>query len=855
MVNLNTPLEKIGRISPKYAKTLQKLGVFTVRDFLLYLPFRYDDFRKLVPVSEEFIGQNITMEGHVTKTRLNRIWKRRLTVVEIFLEDSNGTKLKAVWFNQPFILESLQEGTAARLSGKLSQEGRTFIMNSPSWEKASRDATNTARLVPVYPETSGFTSKWIRWQMKDLLPLAKNISDPLPSEILKKYNLYDIQTALYQLHFPDSKEKMVRAQKRMAFQEMFLFQLQAIKIKKDWEKRKSFAIKFDEKLIKNFVANLPFKLTDAQKKSTFEILKDLEESRPMNRLLNGDVGSGKTVVAAIAAFETIKNGHQVAIMAPTEVLAKQHFESFCELFKKYNINISLLTSSYKLFCHRERNEVKRGDLEINNKIAAVASLPRNDMLNKIYRGEMNLVIGTHALIQKDVKFNNLALVVIDEQHRFGVMQRSALQNVAQTSTDLTQTYTENNKDDLLYKDLTYKIRGAVFKVKKELGLGHKENIYQKAIIEEFNNIGLFFEKEKNIDIKYNIKKIGVYRPDFIVENKVILEFKALPSIGKFEKQQVWHYLKGSNYKLALLINFGHDDIQIERFIYTGQHKSVSSPYKSELVPHLLTMTATPIPRTLAIAIFGSLDLSILDEMPKNRKPIITKVISPGEREKIYEFVRSEIKKGRQIFVILPLIEESASETMASVKAAKAEYERLSKDIFSEFNLGLLHGRLKPKDKEKVMEDFKNKEINILVSTSVVEVGIDIPNATVMIIENSERFGLSQLHQFRGRVGRGAHQSYCFLFSETGSKRINILAKTNDGFKIAEEDLKFRGPGQFFGTLQSGLPDITMENLSNVKLIKFARAEAKEILEKDSKLKKHPLLADALQKFSNRIHLE
>jgi GxxExxY protein len=599
----------------------------------------------------------------------------------------------------------------------------------------------------------------------------------------------------------------------------------------------------------------------------------------MNRLLNGDVGSGKTVVAAIAVLQVMTAGYQIAIMAPTEVLSKQHFETFYKLFAGYNFDIALLTNSYKLACHPEPCLAGRQVAEGSNANSELdSSAPRslsrlwrgssrNDkktrdsLLKKIGSNEINLVIGTHAIIQKDVKFKNLALVIVDEQHRFGVIQRAALQHAVQTDTDLTQTDAE-----LIYEELTYKVRGCFFAIKKELGLGHKEIIYQRALSEELRKNNISFKKEVSIDINYNNKKVGIYRPDFIIDNKVIVELKALPLIGKFEKQQIWHYLKGSDYKLALLVNFGRDDIQIERFINTGQHKSASSPRKSVSVPHLLTMTATPIPRTLAIAFSGSLDISILDEMPKDRKKIITKIVPPEGRQEIYNFIRAEVKTGRQAFVILPLIEES--KVLTELKAVKTEYEKLVK-IFPEFKIGLLHGKMKSREKELVMQEFsaqggsalgrKDKKLDILVSTSVVEVGIDIPNATVMIIEDAERFGLSQLHQFRGRVGRGEHQSFCFLFTgssgEIAINRLKALVETDDGFTIAQKDLELRGPGQFFGTIQSGLPDISMENLSNVKLIKFSQEEARQLLQEDPELKKHPATRDALAKFNAKIHLE
>lgn len=717
MVNLDTLLKNIPKISPKYAKVLEKMGLHTTQDFLLYFPFRYDDFSKVAELNQDHIGETITVEGIVIKAKNIRIFKRRMTITEIVIQDKNETPLKAVWFNQPYILENLTEGMSIRLSGKLTIDKNIFSMINPAWEKSSREATNTGRLVPVYSETAGISSKWIRWQIKPLLAFAKNIPDILPLEIRKKFNLYDFHTAIVQIHFPDSREKLVRAQKRMAFQEIFLVQLKSLQVKKQWESNNSIDIKFDETLIKDFVEKLPFKLTDAQRKASFEILKDLEKSKPMNRLLEGDVGSGKTVVAAISALQTVSTGYQVAIMAPTEVLAKQHFESFGKLFEGSDFNVALLTNSYKIMCHPALNagsSPKNIDIPLDSCFRRNDNLKRDDLIEKIKIGKIDLIIGTHAIIQKDVKFKNLALIIIDEQHRFGVAQRATLQSETMAISD----------------------------------------------------------------------------------------------------------------------------------------------GKTKTIPHLLTMTATPIPRTLAIAFFGSLDLSILDEMPKNRKPIITKIVPPTKRNQNYNFIRSEIESGRQVFVIFPLIEESKA--LSEVKAATEEYKKLQ-DIFPVFKIGLLHGRMKPKEKEETMQDFKNQKTKILVSTSVIEVGIDIPNATVMIIENAERFGLSQLHQFRGRVGRGEHQSYCFLFTESNTRksveRLKALEKTNNGFEISKIDLELRGPGQFFGTIQSGLPDITMENLSNVKLIKFAREEAQNILKTDSQLKKHPLLADALRKFQEKVHLE
>ena len=347
MLTLQTPLKNISKITPKYAKLLEKLGLKTIEDLLFYFPFRYDDFSKIVPISPDHLDQTVTVEGKVIKTKLARIFRRKMSISEIIIADENNLPLKAVWFNQPYILESLREGTSVRLSGKMDKQGKYFFMNSPAWERASRDATNTGRLVPVYSETRGLTSKWLRWQIKPLLEIAKQMDDILPFEIREKYNLYDIYTALCQIHFPENREKLLRAQKRFAFQEMFLVQIKALQVRNAWENSKAIHIKFNEGLIKDFVGKLPFKLTDAQRKASFEILKDLEKEKPMNRLLNGDVGSGKTMVAAIASLQTMSAGKQVAILAPTEVLAKQHYESFCRSFKDYDFNIALLTNSYK----------------------------------------------------------------------------------------------------------------------------------------------------------------------------------------------------------------------------------------------------------------------------------------------------------------------------------------------------------------------------------------------------------------------------------------------------------------------------------------------------------------------------
>lgn len=694
MPNLQTKLILVPRIGSKYATALKKLNIETVEDFLRHFPFRYEDYSERISIDKLSAGTVATIMGEVVKSKLIRTWKKKMLLTECFVKDDTGI-IRAVWFNQPYVSDSLIEGKGVRLSGKVSGDSKGLFFSNPAWELSSREPTNTGRLVPIYPETEGLTSKWIRWQMQNLIKYADELKDPVPENILKELHLPNLKDAICYAHFPKTLKQSVLAQKRIAFDQMFLAQLASQNVKILWNKKQAISISFDEKLIKKFVESLPFSLTNAQRKSAFQILRDIEKPLPMNRLLNGDVGSGKTVVAATAILNAVNAGYQVALMAPTEVLARQHFNSIYKLFSKQNFSIALLTNSYQIV---KNNKVKRTEL-----------------IDEIKNGKINFVIGTHALIQKDIKFKNLVLVIVDEQHRFGVDQRAYLQ--------------------------------------------------QK--ISEIND-GL--------------------------------------------------------------------------------------PNKT---PHLLSMSATPIPRTLALAFFGNLNLSVLDEMPKNRKKIITKIISGRDREKTYAFVRQEIKNGRQVFIIFPLVEES--QKMSELKAATEEHKRLSRNIFPDLNLALLHGRLRANEKEKIMHDFEDKKYDILVSTSVVEVGIDIPNATIMIIEDADRFGLAQLHQFRGRVGRSDMQSYCFLFTGSSSSlakdRLKSLEKYSSGFDIAQKDFEIRGPGEFFGTRQSGLPDIAMQNVTNVKLIEISQSYAEKVLKESPDLKKFPLLKKELEKFNQNVHLE
>jgi ATP-dependent DNA helicase RecG len=706
MITLQTKLEKIPRIDIKYAKILQKLNLETVEDFLLHFPFRYEDYSERILISDLMAGESVTVMGEVTQSKLVRTWKKKMMITECYISDETGT-VRAVWFNQPYVSDSLTAGKGVRLSGKVSEDSKGVFFSNPSWELSSRTPTNTGRLVPIYPETEGLTSRWIRWQMQNLIKFAEQMIDPLPKNILTGLHLPALSETIRYFHFPKTLTEFELAQKRSAFSQMYLIQLATQRATISWDKQSAVRIVFDEVFIKNFVASLPFILTNAQRKAAFQIFKDLEKPVPMNRLLNGDVGSGKTIVATMASLATIHAGFQVSLMAPTEVLAKQHYESISKILSPLGITTCLLTNSYQL--------ISKNASIVNTKKPLSKIKKREELLAQLTSGEIQIAIGTHALIQNDIKFNNLALIIVDEQHRFGVAQRAYLQQQIEIIND---------------------------------------------------------------------------------------------------------GLKGK-------------------------------------IPHFLTMTATPIPRTLTMAFFGNLNLSVLDEMPKNRKIIITKLIGARDRQKTYQKVREEILAGRQAFIIFPLVEES--KVLTELKAATEQHRHLSEDIFPDLSLALLHGKMKSNEKEQVMEDFKNKKYHILVATSVVEVGIDIPNASVIIIEDADRFGLSQLHQFRGRVGRSEHQSYCFLFTNNSSskskERLMALVEHSSGFDIAEKDFKLRGPGEFLGTRQSGLPDIAMEHLSNTKLIEIAHDYAEQTLADSPTLTKYPILQKELTKFQQNIHLE
>jgi ATP-dependent DNA helicase RecG len=722
-INLELPIEKYPKLQPKLAPVLRHLGVKKIKDLLFHLPFRYDNFTQTTKIYDVLPDATYTVQGQIISVKNIFARFKRMTITEAVIEDETG-RIKAVWYNQPFLARTLREGAWGNFSGKtkygkngifLSNPAQEIIVGTSGFKKD--EAIHTGRLVPVYPETSGISSRWIRFLIHPLIPLIKTVKETLPKELIKRQKLFDIKTALEEIHFPKTLETAKIAKRRLAFDEVFALHLLNLTAKQKLEKQTAPKIKFNEKLIKEFVASLPFKLTNAQRRSAWEIIQDMEKISPMNRLLEGDVGSGKTLVAALAALNASSQKFQAVFMAPTEILAIQHFNTLSKLLSGKEMTIGLLTSAF--------SEIYYCAAGKKNKLS------KKGIKTLIKDGDVDIIVGTHAVIQKDVEFKNLALIVVDEQHRFGVEQRAQLS-----------------------------------------------------------------------------KKHTQHSPD-------------------------------------------------------GLHQFA--------VPHFLSMTATPIPRTLALTVYGDLDISLLNEMPAGRQKIITRIIPAKERSAAYQFIRKEIESGRQAFVICPRIEISKPEegkvkkfsqrnfSLAEIKAVKEEYKKLSEKIFPDIEIGMLHGKMKAVEKEKVMREFSENKTKILVSTSVVEVGVDIPNATIMMVEGAERFGLAQLHQFRGRVGRGKYQSYCFLFPESfmteNNQRLKAMVVSQNGFELAQKDLEIRGPGDFWGGRQSGFPDLIMDSLGDTELIKNSREEAQKLIEEDPELTKHPLLKEKLRAFTEQIHLE
>ncbi len=686
-IGLYSPVTAVSGIGPAYAEKLERLGVKTIRDLLYLFPRRYDDFSNLKPINRLQFGDEVTIMGTVWEASERRV-RGGASIFQATLSDGSGT-IQCTWFS-PYVANQIKRGAQIVVSGNVTEFNGRLTFSSPEYELLDTELLNTARIVPVYPLTEGISNRWLRKITRRVVDYwSPRVSDELPDSVRNSAELMNLSTALVQIHFPDSSSSLEAARKRLAFDELFLLQLGLLKQKQQWRADNGQALKTDRALLDQFVQSLPYPLTSAQQRVIDDILSDIGTTHPMSRLVQGDVGSGKTVVAASAMFLAAQSGAQAALMAPTEILAEQHFKNLSQLFAAINTQNSVQMLTVRLLT------------------GSTPQSERETILDEIATGRANIIVGTHALIQETVNYHDLALAIVDEQHRFGVAQRAALR--------------------------------------------------QKGY--------------------------------------------------KAEKQP--------------------------------------------MSPHVLVMTATPIPRTLALTLYGDLDLSVIDHMPPGRQPIATRIVLPTERERAYAFIRAQIEQGRQVFIICPLVEESDK---IEAKAAIEEHARLQKHVFPQFKLGLMHGRMRPDDKDAAMRAFVNNETPILVSTSVVEVGIDIPNATVIMIEGAERFGLAQLHQFRGRVGRGEYKSYCLLQTELSAadvtERLKAVEASNDGFVLAEKDLQLRGPGQFFGTRQSGLPDLHLSNIADARLIDLTRREAEKLLARDPELsaEEHQPLAQQLKSF-------
>lgn len=677
--SLDDPVTKIPGVGENRQEQLKLLGVRTVRNLLYLVPKRHEDYSRLSPINSVRYNGEYTVRGRVTDVQEQRT-RNNAKMITVTITDQSGS-LAVIFFN-PYVLNQMQPGVEIAVSGRIERQSGAPCLKNPEWELIEGESIHTGRLVPFYPLVRGLFQKQVRNLTRRALDIARDhIADPLTPQMRERHNLMDLGRALEALHYPREMSEHRQARARLAFDEFLVLQFGLLRRKTEWQKQQGQSFPPDPEQVRFFTGSLPFKLTDAQQRSLNEILGDLERDEPMSRLLQGDVGSGKTVVAAAAAFVVVSHGAQVAILAPTEILAEQHARTFAEIFRQLpsasRPTSALLTGSTPA---ARRREIDEG----------------------LSDGSIDVLIGTHAIIEERIDFRRLGLAIIDEQHRFGVRQRARLRS------------------------------------------------------------------------------------------------------------------KGLN-------------------------------------PDILVMTATPIPRSLALVLHGDLDVSIIDELPPGRQSILTARRSGRERPKVHQFIREQVREGRQAFIIYPLVEES---DRLDAKAATSEAERLGSEVFPDLRVGLLHGRMKPADKDRVMSQFRDHEIDVLVATSVVEVGIDVPNASVMVIEGAERFGLSQLHQFRGRVGRGAAKSYCILVtsddSEGGNsqRRLDAIVETQDGFRLAEVDLELRGPGEFFGIRQSGIPELEFAVLGDMITLNAARTEAQQIIEFDPDLDRpeHKELKGAVQRF-------
>lgn len=660
MEKLSTSVQYIKGVGPKKAYSLKRLNINTIEDLIYFIPRDYDDRTKVSTLRESTIGEKATLEVKITGEYSIIRPRRNMSILKVPIEDSS-TNGYMVWFNQEYLKDKFKIGESYRVNGKINKLGFELQIMNPAFETLDQ-SQKTGRIIPIYPLTEGLSNnELIRIVNYALNNHLDYIEEVLPNNLIKKYKMLSLKESIKNVHNPINKELLIKSRYRLVFEELLILQLGLFIIKnRNYSKETGIIFQRPEEM-NDFILSLPFSLTKAQNKVFLEIQDDMDKPKQMNRLVQGDVGSGKTVIAVLAMYRAVKSGYQAAMMAPTEILATQHYESLRSYFDKYGIRCELLVGS------------------LTNKA-------KETVLNELQQGHIHIIIGTHAIIQDHVEFHKLGLAITDEQHRFGVKQRSILNQ------------------------------------------------------------------------------------------------------------------KGIN-------------------------------------PDILVMTATPIPRTLALILYGDLDISIIDELPPGRKEIETYAVGFNMEDRVHKFIEKQLINGRQAYIVCPLIEES--ETL-DLNSAEILYEKLKNEVFKNYNIGLLHGKMKSKDKDFIMSQFKNHEIDILVSTTVIEVGVNVPNSNIMVIYNSERFGLAQLHQLRGRVGRGEYQSYCILLNASNNpiarERMRILQSSSDGFVISEKDLELRGPGEFFGTKQHGLPELKIANLiTDIKILKVVQREAQEIMKSDSNL--------------------
>lgn len=761
-MKLDDKIEKYFRLNDIQKKALKRLSLESISDLIFYLPIRYTDVSQIKNINTLENGENVTILGKISKLKTKKSFKSKIPIGEAILTDITGN-IKIIWFHQPYLAKIIKDGDTVRVSGKVSEsETYGLVLTNPEISKESilpvdihdslfkkDDVENIGWGFPIYRETRGITSKWIYHSIIKILKdeEIKKISEYLPSNILEQYKLPKIYTALVWIHMPQKRDHAESARKRFAFEEIFFIQLARKIERRGYDEMFSYKLNILKNDVDDFISRFPFSPTNAQKNTLKSIIEDFKKEKPMSRLVEGDVGSGKTFIASVASYAVIKNrpagqdfgNLQVAYMAPTEVLATQLYENFISYFAHTGISIGLITGSgCRKFPSKVASQITRTEAgDVPEGICATSSsnlrsqarmripegispaevyswttISRNQLLKWVKNGEISILVGTHALISKSVDFKDLGLVIIDEQHRFGTNQRAKL-------------------------------------AKKD----------------------------------------------------------------------------------------GH-------------------------APHYLSMSATPIPRTLALTIYGDLDISVIDEMPKGRKPVITEIVSEDKRENAYKKINEDLARGKQVYVICPRINEpdSDQENALQMKNVTTEAKRLQKEIFPKYKVGIMHSKMNKNKKEEVMQDFKNKKIDILVSTSVIEVGVNVPNATSIVIEGAERFGLAQLHQLRGRVARSSDQAYCYLFADAKTEktieRLKAMTKAKNGFELAELDLSLRGAGDLYGVKQWGITDLGMEAIKNIKLVEIARDEAQKLADKDCTLSNYPNLKSKIQKYDTKnLHFE